>query len=117
VGKGSHRICHNLATDLVASIPDWGSKDSASGTVRAVIRELGITRREFGPVKQDVAKQETLLLCIGYRVAHPRYPPRLRQKAHSSRVLFFVAVRSDSLAADSAEKGPRRDCEIGDQPN
>lgn len=50
-GKGSHRIWHNPATDLVTSIPDWGSKDLAPGTVRAVIRELGISRLEFGPVK------------------------------------------------------------------
>ena len=50
-GKGSHRIWHNPATGLVASIPDWGSKDLAPGTVRAVIQELGITRREFGPIK------------------------------------------------------------------
>jgi predicted RNA binding protein YcfA (HicA-like mRNA interferase family) len=50
-GKGSHRIWHNPATDLVASVPDWGSKDLAPGTVRAVIRELGIPRGEFGSVK------------------------------------------------------------------
>lgn len=50
-GKGSHRIWHNPATDLVITIPDWGSKDLAPGTVRAVIRELGISRREFGPIQ------------------------------------------------------------------
>lgn len=50
-GKGSHRIWYNPATDLVTSIPDWGSKDLAPDTARAVIRELGISRREFGPVK------------------------------------------------------------------
>jgi predicted RNA binding protein YcfA (HicA-like mRNA interferase family) len=52
-GKGSHRIWHNPATDLVTSIPDWGSKDLdlAPGTVRAVIQELGIGCREFGSVK------------------------------------------------------------------
>jgi predicted RNA binding protein YcfA (HicA-like mRNA interferase family) len=50
-GKGSHRIWRNPATDMVATVPDWGSKDLAPGTVRAVIREMGITRREFGPIK------------------------------------------------------------------
>ena len=50
-GKGSHRIWHNPTTGKVASVPDWGSKDLAPGTVRAVIRELGISRREFGPIK------------------------------------------------------------------
>ncbi|MBU0495165.1 MAG: type II toxin-antitoxin system HicA family toxin [Chloroflexi bacterium] len=50
-GKGSHRVWHNPATGLVAAVPDWGSKDLAPGTVRAVIRELGIDRSEFGPIK------------------------------------------------------------------
>jgi predicted RNA binding protein YcfA (HicA-like mRNA interferase family) len=50
-GKGSHRIWHNPATDLVTSRPDWDSKDLTPGTVRAVIRELGIRRHDFGPVK------------------------------------------------------------------
>jgi len=50
-GKGSHRVWQNPANGLIGSIPDWGGKDLAPGTVRAVIRELGISRREFGPVK------------------------------------------------------------------
>jgi len=50
-GKGSHLIWHNPATGKVAAVPDWGSKDLAPGTVRAIIRELGISRREFGPIK------------------------------------------------------------------
>jgi predicted RNA binding protein YcfA (HicA-like mRNA interferase family) len=50
-GKGSYRIWHNPTTGKVAAVPDWGSKDLAPGTVRAIIRELGITRREFGPIK------------------------------------------------------------------
>ena len=50
-GKGSHRIWHNPATGQVSVVPDWGGKDLAPGTVRAVIRELGISRREFGSVK------------------------------------------------------------------
>lgn len=50
-GKGSHRIWYNPATGQVATVPDWGSKDLVPGTVRAVIRELGISRREFGSIK------------------------------------------------------------------
>jgi mRNA interferase HicA len=50
-GKGSHRVWQNPATGKVAVVPDWGSKDLATGTVRAIIRELGISRRAFGPIK------------------------------------------------------------------
>lgn len=50
-GKGSHRIWHNPTTGLIASVPDWGNRDLAPGTVRAIIRELGISRREFGLIK------------------------------------------------------------------
>ena len=50
-GKGSHRIWYNPATEKVTAVPDWGSKDLVPGTVRAVIRELGISRREFGSIK------------------------------------------------------------------
>ena len=49
--KGSHRYWHNPITDKVVSIPDWGNKDLRPGTVRAIIRELGIDRKEFGPIK------------------------------------------------------------------
>ncbi|MEW5717360.1 MAG: type II toxin-antitoxin system HicB family antitoxin [Chloroflexota bacterium] len=35
----------------IPSAPDWGSKDLAPGTVRAIIRQLGISREEFGPIK------------------------------------------------------------------
>jgi predicted RNA binding protein YcfA (HicA-like mRNA interferase family) len=50
-GKGSHRIWLNPETKQIASVPDWGSKDLAPGTVRAIIRELGISRKEFGGIK------------------------------------------------------------------
>ena len=50
-GKGSHRIWHNPKTKQITSVPNWGSKDLAPGTVRAVIRELGISRQEFGSLK------------------------------------------------------------------
>jgi mRNA interferase HicA len=50
-GKGSHRMWHKPLTGQVSAIPDWGSKDLAPGTVRAILRELGISRREFGPIQ------------------------------------------------------------------
>lgn len=49
-GKGSHRIWFNPQTDQITTVPDWGNKDLAPGTVRAIIRELGISRDEFGPL-------------------------------------------------------------------
>ena len=49
--KGSHRIWRNTATGLVAVAPDWGSKDLAPGTIRGMLRELGISREQFGPIK------------------------------------------------------------------
>jgi predicted RNA binding protein YcfA (HicA-like mRNA interferase family) len=49
--KGSHRIWYNPATNQVASAPDWGGKDLAPGTVRSIIRQLGISRDQFGPIK------------------------------------------------------------------
>ncbi len=49
--KGSHRYWRNPATGLVTSVPDWGSKDLREGTVRGIIRQLGLSREEFGPIK------------------------------------------------------------------
>jgi predicted RNA binding protein YcfA (HicA-like mRNA interferase family) len=49
--KGSHRFWRNPTTDQVTSIPDWGAKDLATGTVRSILRQLGISRQEFGPIK------------------------------------------------------------------
>jgi predicted RNA binding protein YcfA (HicA-like mRNA interferase family) len=49
-GKGSHRMWYNPETNQVTAVPDWGSKDLAPGTVRAIIRELGIGRDEFGSI-------------------------------------------------------------------
>jgi hypothetical protein len=36
---------------MIASVPDWGSRDLKPGTVRAIIREMGISRQDFGPIK------------------------------------------------------------------
>lgn len=50
-GKGSHRIWYNPTTGSVATVPDWGSKDLVPATVRSLLRELGISRQDFGPIK------------------------------------------------------------------
>jgi len=49
--KGSYRFWRNLATNQVTAVPDGGSKDLAPGTVRSIIRQLGINRDAFGPIK------------------------------------------------------------------
>lgn len=46
-GGGSHRKWFNPATERVASVPDWGSKDLRLGTLRAVVRQLGLEWQEF----------------------------------------------------------------------
>ena len=49
--KGDHRYWYNPVTNKVTSIPDWGHKDLKPGTVRGILRDLGISREEFGPIK------------------------------------------------------------------
>jgi mRNA interferase HicA len=44
---GSHRKWYNPATDRLASLPDWGPKDLKIGTLRAVVRQLGLDWHEF----------------------------------------------------------------------
>ncbi|HOU16186.1 MAG TPA: type II toxin-antitoxin system HicA family toxin [Anaerolineae bacterium] len=44
---GSHRKWYNPATDQMASLPDWGSKDIKIGTLRAVVRQLGLDWEAF----------------------------------------------------------------------
>jgi len=56
-GKGSHRKWHNPANGKVTVAPDWGSKDLAPGTVRAIIRELG--KRITGRKREDRKNDKT----------------------------------------------------------
>jgi predicted RNA binding protein YcfA (HicA-like mRNA interferase family) len=49
-GGGSHRKWYNPTTKQIAAIPDWGSKDLKAGTVRAIIRQLGIENQIFEEV-------------------------------------------------------------------
>jgi mRNA interferase HicA len=46
-GKGSHRIWQNRKTNRITPLPDWGSKDLKLGTLRAVIRQLGLDWDDF----------------------------------------------------------------------
>lgn len=44
---GSHRLWRNPATGQFTTVPDWGGKDLKTGTVRAVVRQLGLEWKEF----------------------------------------------------------------------
>jgi mRNA interferase HicA len=46
-GGGSHRKWYNPGTDKISPIPDWGSKDLKVGTLRAIVRQLGLGWDEF----------------------------------------------------------------------
>ncbi|MBF0371422.1 MAG: type II toxin-antitoxin system HicA family toxin [Magnetococcales bacterium] len=46
-GGGSHRKWFNPATDKITSIPDWGGKDLKLGTLRTLVRQLGINWSDF----------------------------------------------------------------------
>jgi predicted RNA binding protein YcfA (HicA-like mRNA interferase family) len=46
-GSGSHREWHNPAADRSTVVPDWGGKDLKLGTVRAAVRQLGLTWDAF----------------------------------------------------------------------
>ena len=46
-GRGDHEIWANDATQSTAPIPNWRGKDLKPGTVSSVLRQLGISRRDF----------------------------------------------------------------------
>ena len=41
-GGGSHRKWHNPGTGDFVPVPDWGSKDLKMGTLRHIVRQLGL---------------------------------------------------------------------------
>lgn len=45
--RGSHRIWRNPITGGSAVVPDYGSRDLRVGTIRAVLRNLGVGWEEF----------------------------------------------------------------------
>ncbi len=46
-GDGSHRKWFNPATDNITVVPDWGGDDLKLGTIRGVVRQLGISWDDF----------------------------------------------------------------------
>ncbi len=44
---GAHRKWHNPTTGQATVVPDWGSKGLKVGTLRAVIRQLGLVWEDF----------------------------------------------------------------------
>jgi predicted RNA binding protein YcfA (HicA-like mRNA interferase family) len=46
-GGGSHRKWVNPVTGKGTVIPDWGSKDLKQGTIRGILRQLGINIEDF----------------------------------------------------------------------
>jgi len=46
-GTGSHRKWHNPATGGFTPVPDWGNKDLKTGTVRRIVRLLGLDWEDF----------------------------------------------------------------------
>lgn len=46
-GGGSHRRWRNPAANRSTSVPDHGSKDIKLGTLRAVVRQLGLDWNDF----------------------------------------------------------------------
>ena len=37
---------HNPATGRIAPVPDWGDKDLKVGTLRAIVKQLGLDRED-----------------------------------------------------------------------
>lgn len=48
---GSHTVWRNPANEQRAIVPNWGRKDLKPGTVRGILRQLEINRKDFGPIK------------------------------------------------------------------
>ena len=49
--RGSHRTWTNHKTGKGAIVPDQGSSDLPTGTVRTIVRQLGIDWKEFKKAK------------------------------------------------------------------
>jgi mRNA interferase HicA len=46
-GGGSHRKWTNPENNSATTLPDWRSRDLKQGTLRAAVRQLGISWKEF----------------------------------------------------------------------
>ena len=49
-GRGDHEIWVNDSTLSTTSIPNWRGRDLKPGTIRAILRDLGIPKDEFDRV-------------------------------------------------------------------
>jgi predicted RNA binding protein YcfA (HicA-like mRNA interferase family) len=45
--RGDHEVWIRSSTDGRTTIPNWGKRELRTGTVRAILRDLGVTRQEF----------------------------------------------------------------------
>jgi mRNA interferase HicA len=50
-GDGSHRKWHNAVTGQTTVVPDWGGDDLKLGTIRGVVRQLGLDWGDFKRAK------------------------------------------------------------------
>jgi predicted RNA binding protein YcfA (HicA-like mRNA interferase family) len=46
-GTGSHRKWLNPANNKGAPVPDWGSKDLKTGTIRSIVKQLELDWEDF----------------------------------------------------------------------
>lgn len=46
-GSGSHCKWHNPAANKKSILPDWGSKDLKTGTLRSAVKDLGLNWEDF----------------------------------------------------------------------
>ena len=46
-GIGSHEVWININNDATTIIPNWRARDLKPGTISAILRDLGISRRDF----------------------------------------------------------------------
>jgi predicted RNA binding protein YcfA (HicA-like mRNA interferase family) len=45
--RGDHEVWFNPVNRQRTTVPNWGSRDLPAGTLRGIIRDLGITRDDF----------------------------------------------------------------------
>lgn len=46
-GRGSHRKWFNPIVGRGTVIPEWGDRDLKQGTIRGILKQLGINRDDF----------------------------------------------------------------------
>ena len=48
--RGDHEVWINPANRLRTTVPNWGRRDLPVGTLREIIRDLGLSREDFDKV-------------------------------------------------------------------